>query len=76
MERAALDNRWAIAPLGLLGLFLAREAFAPAAVGGVDWIAVAAAAAGVVALVRLRVEAHWAIAGGALLGLLRLGLGS
>jgi chromate transporter len=76
--RAALGAVTAavVGVIASLGLFLAREVFAPAAVGGVDWIAVAAAAAGVVALVRLRVEAHWAIAGGALLGLLRLGLGS
>jgi chromate transporter len=74
--RAALGAVTAavVGVIASLGLFLAREVFAPAA-GGFDWIAVAAAAAAVIALLRLRVEAHWAIAGGALLGLLRLGFG-
>jgi len=39
--------------------------------GRVDWIAVVVAALAALALVRLRVEAHWAIAAGALIGLLR-----
>jgi len=72
--RAALSAVTAavVGVIASLGLFLAREVFAPAALRGrVDWIAVVVAALAALALVRLRVEAHWAIAAGALIGLLR-----
>jgi chromate transporter len=77
--RAALGAVTAavVGVIASLGLFLAREVFVPAAAAGrVDWIAVAVATLAIVALVRYRVEAHWAILGGALLGVVRLLVGA
>jgi chromate transporter len=76
--RAALGAVTAavVGVIASLGLFLAREVFMPAAGGGrVDGIAVATTLVATIALVRFRVEAHWAIAGGALLGLVRWSTG-
>jgi chromate transporter len=76
--RAALGAVTAavVGVIASLGLFLAGEVFLPAAAGGrPDWVGAAIAAAATIALVRYRVEAHWTIAAGALLGWLRLAVG-
>ncbi len=81
--------RWARAALGAvtaavvgviasLGLLLGRAILFPAASGGggLDLFSLFIAVLALVALLRWKLEAHWAIAGGALLGLLRLALGA
>jgi len=76
--RAALGAVTAavVGVIASLGLFLAREVLLPSAAGGrADWVAAALAVAATIALVRYRLEAHWAIAAGALVGWMRLAMG-
>jgi len=78
--------RWARAALGAvtaavvgviasLGLLLGRAVLLPAAAGGrLDVFSVAVAVLALVGLLRWKLETHWAIAAGAVLGLLRLAI--
>jgi chromate transporter len=75
--RAALGAVTAavVGVIASLGLYLAREVLVPGAAGRVDWIAVALSAFAAVSLTRFRVEAHWAILAGGLIGMMRLAAG-